>query len=101
MLPEDDRYRVKYVISCLEDGVAGELDREALVAALEVFGQMRDSGVNPNDILQKLKERSEKIAPLIKAVNLLPSQNGENKAGRAHMQRKSSKKNGTRKIRKR
>ncbi len=67
MLPEDERHGLKYVTVCLEDGVAGEVDRESLVAALEVFGQIRDSGVNPKDVFRELQEKEVKLAPAVKA----------------------------------
>jgi hypothetical protein len=66
LLPEDEKYGLKYVTICLKDGVAGEVDRETLVAALEVFGQIRDSGFSPKDILRELKERTDKSAPIVK-----------------------------------
>ena len=72
LLPEDEKYGLKYVTICLKDGVAGEVDRETLVAALEVFGQIRDSGFSPKDILRELKERTDKSAPIVKARQLVP-----------------------------
>src|ERR1700678_3864716 len=76
LLPEDERYGLKYVTICLKDGVTGEVDRETLVAALEVFGQIRDSGFSPKDILRELKERTDKSAPMIKARPLMPQKEG-------------------------
>ncbi len=70
MLPEDKRYGLKFVTVCLEDGVAGEVDRESLVSALEVFGQIRDSGVSPKDILREVKKKTGKISPAVKVTNL-------------------------------
>lgn len=70
LLPEEERYGLKYVTVCLESGLAGEVDRDSFVAALEVFGQIRDSGVNPMDILRELKERTDKVAPVVKARDL-------------------------------
>jgi len=70
LLPEHERHGLKYVAVCLEDGVAGEVDRDSLVAALEVFGQIRDSGVSPKDILREVNEKAGKIAPVVKARNL-------------------------------
>jgi hypothetical protein len=74
LLPEDERYGLKYVTICLKDGIAGEVDRETLVAALEVFGQIRDSGFSPSDILRELKEKSDKNAPVVKARQLAPQE---------------------------
>jgi hypothetical protein len=73
LLPEDERYGLKYITICLKDGIAGEVDRETLVAALEVFGQIRDSGFSPKDILRELKEKTDKSAPVVKATPLTPS----------------------------
>jgi hypothetical protein len=73
LLPEEERYGLKYVTVCLEGGLAGEVDRDSFVTALEVFGQIRDSGVNPLDILRELKERTDKIAPVVKARALGPT----------------------------
>lgn len=70
LLPEDERYGIKYVAVCLEDGLAGQVDRDSLVAALEVFGQIRDSGVGPKDILRELNEKAAKVAPVVKATKL-------------------------------
>lgn len=70
LLPEEGRYDLKYVTVCLEDGVAGAVDRDSLVAALEVFGQIRDTGVAPGDILRELKKKSGKVAPRVKASEL-------------------------------
>ena len=70
LLPEDRRYDLKYVTVCLEDGLAGEVDRESFVAALEVFGQIRDSGVAPSDILRELKKKAATLAPAVKAEDL-------------------------------
>jgi hypothetical protein len=67
LLPEEERYGLKYVTICLEDGLAGEVDRASLVAALEVFGQIRDSGVNPKDVFRGLKDQEVKIVPVVKA----------------------------------
>jgi hypothetical protein len=72
LLPEDERYGLKYVTICLKDGIAGEVDRETIVAALEVFGQIRDSGFSPKDILRELKERTEKTPPAVEARQLMP-----------------------------
>lgn len=72
LLPEDEKYGLKYVTICLKDGIAGEVDRETLVAALEVFGQIRDSGFSPKDILRELQERTDKSAPMVKARPLTP-----------------------------
>jgi hypothetical protein len=97
LLPEDERYGLKYVAVCLEDGLAGEVDRDSLVAALEVFGQIRDSGVSPKDILRELHEKSAKVAPVVRARNLAPPNGG---AGRAAPPRKAvgkAKRNGSRK----
>jgi hypothetical protein len=73
LLPEEERYGLKYVTICLEDGLAGDVDRDSLVAALEVFGQIRDSGVNPKDVFRELNEREIKIAPKVKARALTPA----------------------------
>ncbi|MGA3170953.1 MAG: hypothetical protein ABSE62_08040 [Chthoniobacteraceae bacterium] len=67
LLPEEERHGLKYVTVCLEDGVAGDIDRDSLVAALEVFGQIRDSGVNPKDLFRELEEKEIKLAPAVKA----------------------------------
>ncbi len=86
MLPEDERYGLKYVTICLEDGVAGKVDRESLVAALEVFGQIRDSGINPKDIFRDLEEKEVEVAPVVKARQLISA-----KETRPAARRKSSK----------
>ena len=67
LLPEEERYALKYVAVCLEDGVPGQVDRECLAAILEMFGQIRDSGVSPTDILRELKDKTDKIAPAVSA----------------------------------
>lgn len=67
LLPEEERYALKYVAVCLEDGVPGQVDRECLAAILEMFGQIRDSGVSPRDILRELKNKTDKIAPAVSA----------------------------------
>lgn len=61
LLPEDTRNDLKYVTVCLEDGVAGDVDRGSLVEALEVFGQIRDTGANPADVLRALKQKAGKL----------------------------------------
>jgi hypothetical protein len=72
MLPEEERHGLKYVTICLEDGVAGDVDRDSLVAALEVFGQIRDSGVNPKDLFRGLEDKEVKLAPAVKAREVNP-----------------------------
>lgn len=67
LLPENERYALKYVTICLEDGVSGQVDRECFTNILEMFGQIRDSGVNPQDILRELKNRTDELAPVVKA----------------------------------
>ncbi len=70
LLPEAGRYELKYVTVCLEDGIAGEVDRDSLLAALEVFGQIRDTGATPGDVLRALEKKSGKVAPAVKATKL-------------------------------
>src|SRR5437879_6135972 len=67
LLPENERYQIKYVTVCLESGPAGQVDRDCLLSILEMFGQMRDTGVNPMDILREARARTEKLAPAVKA----------------------------------
>lgn len=93
LLPEESRHDLKYVTVCLEDGVAGEVDRDSLVSALEVFGQIRDTGVNPGDILRELKKKSGKVAPIVKATNVAgPAETPEG----AGWRRKATKRGGRR-----
>lgn len=72
LLPENERYGLKYVTICLEDGLSGDVDRESLVEVLELFGQIRDSGVNPKDVFRELEARETKVAPIVKARTLTP-----------------------------
>jgi len=81
MLPEQERYGLKYVTVCLEDGMAGKIDRDSLVSALEMFGQIRDSGVNPKDILREIEKKEIKIAPAVRATELLPAKGPASQAG--------------------
>ncbi len=79
-LPENERYALKYVTICLEDGVSGQVDRECFTNILEMFGQIRDSGVNPRDILRELKNRTDELAPVVKAkplVTIAPAEKPE------------------------
>ena len=88
LLPKDEKYGLKFVAVCLEDGLAGRLDRDSLVEALEIFGQIRDSGVAPHDILRELKEKSAKLAPVVRARQLIEQ---NKKAASMTRMRKSAK----------
>jgi hypothetical protein len=67
LLPEDERYTAKYVTICLKNGTAGQVDRDSLIAALEMFGQVRDSGYSPESLMQQVGEKIDKLAPAAKA----------------------------------
>lgn len=93
MLPEQERYGLKYVTVCLGDGLAGKIDRDSLVSALEMFGQIRDSGVSPKDILREIEKKEIKIAPAVKATELTPA---KGLSGQVRPDRKAGKKVRTR-----
>jgi hypothetical protein len=63
MLPEEERYGLKYVTVCLEDRLAGKIDRDSLVSALEMFGQIRDTGVSRRTSFEKSKKKRSKSLP--------------------------------------
>ena len=72
LLTEEERYGLKFVAVCLEDGISGKLDCDSLIEALEFFGQIRDSGASPADILRELRKKTSKVAPIVRAKQLVP-----------------------------